>query len=258
MKSRKDPRQSFRLTRNGFRVRVSGHLFVAKIGDIRVRWSRALPSEPSSVTIIREPDGHYYASFVVDVPVTPLPVVVREAGMDVGLIRLATIATTDGMRTDIANPKHLGRKLRKLRRLEREKSRRQKGSVNRQRTRRKVATTHNQVARSRRDYHHKQAFSARCAGRPGEMVGGRRVRDREDHGGARYQIRHAHPARGVLRHHSVRRLRPPGGHHQGRHLRAVDRTGRPRAIDPAALPRARAAQPRRVRPHRGRQSISCR
>ncbi len=159
MKSRKDPRQSFRLTRNGFRVRLSGQLFVAKIGEIRVRWSRALPSEPSSVTIIREPDGHYYASFVVDVPVTPLPVVVREAGMDVGLIRLATIATTGGMRTDIANPKHLGRKLRKLRRLEREKSRRQKGSVNRQRTRRKVATTHNQVARSRRDYHHKQALA---------------------------------------------------------------------------------------------------
>ena len=159
MKSRKDHRQSFRLTRNGFSVRPNGRLFVAKVGTVRVRWSRNLPSEPSSVTIIREPDGCYYASFVVDVPMTPLPVVDREAGVDVGISRLATVATSDEVRTDLENPKHLGRKLRKLRRFEREKSRRQKGSANRDKTRRKVAIAHAKVARARRDYHHKQALA---------------------------------------------------------------------------------------------------
>jgi putative transposase len=159
MKSKKDHRQSFRLTRNGFRVRPKGRLFVGKVGEVRVRWSRDLPSEPSSVTIIREPDGHFYASFVVEVPPLSLPVVDREAGVDVGITRLATIAAIDGARTDIANPKHLGRKLRKLRRLEREKSRRQKGSNNRDKTRRMVAIQHGAVARARRDYHHKQALA---------------------------------------------------------------------------------------------------
>ena len=159
MKSRNDHRQSFRLTRNGFSVRPDGRLFVAKVGEVRVRWSRQLPSEPSSVTIIREPDGHYYASFVIDVAAAPLPVVDREAGVDVGIARLAMVATTDGARTEIQNPKHLGRKLRKLRRLEREKSRRQKGSANRDKTRRKIAIVHNEVARCRRDYHHKQALA---------------------------------------------------------------------------------------------------
>ena len=158
-KSRKDARQSFRLTRNGFSVKASGRLFVAKVGQVRVRWSRELPSAPSSVTIIREPDGRFYASFVVDVAVSPLPAVAREVGVDVGIARLATIAATDGGRSDIDNPKHLGRKLRKLRRLEREKSRRQKGSANRDKSRRKVAVAHNEVARSRRDYHHKQALA---------------------------------------------------------------------------------------------------
>lgn len=158
-KSRKDHRQSFRLTRNGFSLKANGRLFVAKVGEVRVRWSRELPSTPSSVTIIREPDGHYYASFVVDVAISPLPAVVREAGVDVGIARLATIATTDGGRSDIENPKHLGRKLRKLTRLEREKSRRQKGSANRDKSRRKVAVAHNEVARARRDYHHKQALA---------------------------------------------------------------------------------------------------
>lgn len=158
-KSRKDHRQSFRLTRNGFSIRDNGRLFVAKVGDVAVRWSRELPSTPSSVTIIREPDGHFYASFVVDVTATPLPVVNREAGVDVGIARLATVATTAGHRIDVANPKHLGRKLRKLRRLEREKARRQKGSANRDKSRRKVAIAHNEVARARRDYHHKQALA---------------------------------------------------------------------------------------------------
>jgi putative transposase len=134
-------------------------LFLAKVGDVRVRWSRPLPSESSSVTIIREADGHYYASFVVDVDTTPLPVVGREAGLDLGIARFATVADTDNGRTDIANPKHLGRKLRKLRRLEREKSRRQIGSANREKTRRKVAITHRKVARARRDCHHKMALA---------------------------------------------------------------------------------------------------
>lgn len=159
MKSRKDHRQSFRLSRNGFSVRDSGRLFVAKVGEVTVRWSRDLPSEPSSVTIIREPDGHYYASFVVEVTATPLQPVDREAGMDVGLARLATVATTDQARSHVENPNHIGRKQRKLRRLEREKSRRQKGSANRDKTRRKAAIAHAQVARARRDYHHKQALA---------------------------------------------------------------------------------------------------
>ncbi|MDT7769223.1 MAG: putative transposase [Mycobacterium sp.] len=159
MKSRKDHRQSFRLSRNGFAVRDSGRLFVSKVGEVRVRWSRDLPSQPSSVTIIREPDGHFYASFVVDVAASPLPGLEREAGMDVGIKRLATVVTSDGGRSDIGNPKHLGRKLRKLRRLEREKSRRQKGSNNRNKMRRKVAIAHNEVARARRDYQHKQALA---------------------------------------------------------------------------------------------------
>ncbi|MFY9920068.1 MAG: transposase, partial [Mycobacterium sp.] len=159
MKTKKDHRQAFRMTRGGFKIQPNNRVYLAKLGDVRVRWSRQLPSTPSSVTVIREADGRYYATFVVEVPRAPLPSVDREAGIDLGLTRLATIADTDGARTDIANRKHLGRKLRRLRRLEREKSRRQRGSANRDRTRRKIAIAHNNVARTRRDYHHKQALA---------------------------------------------------------------------------------------------------
>jgi putative transposase len=158
LRSRKDNRQSFRLTRNGFTIRPSRRLYLAKIGDVKVRWSRALPSEPSSVTIIREPDGHYYASFVVEIAPAPLPPASQAAGLDLGSARLATVATTTGNRLDIPNPKHLARKQRKLARLERQKARRAKGGKNRAKSRRAVAVQHGKVARARRDYHHKQAL----------------------------------------------------------------------------------------------------
>lgn len=154
-KSRKDNRQSFRLTSNGFSLRTDSTLYIAKVGNVRVRWSRDLPSTPSSVTIISEPDGHYYASFVVEREPQPLPETDQETGIDLGVSRLATCADTSGHRSDVANPKHLQAKQRKLRRLEREKSRRAKGGANRAKTRRKVAVQHGEVARSRRDYHHK-------------------------------------------------------------------------------------------------------
>lgn len=81
---RKHGRQSIRLTRNGFALHGE-RLYVAKVGDIRVEWSRDLPSVPSSVTVIREPDGRYYASFVVERGIARLPACDREVGIDLGL-----------------------------------------------------------------------------------------------------------------------------------------------------------------------------
>jgi putative transposase len=89
---RKHGRQSIRLTRNGFALHGE-RVYVAKVGDIRVEWSRALPSVPSSVTVNKEADGRYYASFVVEREATPLPPCDREVGIDLGL---ASLAVTSG------------------------------------------------------------------------------------------------------------------------------------------------------------------
>ena len=57
-RSRKDHRQSIRFTRNArFKVLPDGKLRLPGIGDVPVRWSRQLPCEPSSVTVIRDPAG---------------------------------------------------------------------------------------------------------------------------------------------------------------------------------------------------------
>jgi transposase len=65
-RSRKDRRQAIRFTANArFRVLPGGKLRLPKIGDVPVRWSRSLPSEPSSVTVVKDAAGRYFASFVV-------------------------------------------------------------------------------------------------------------------------------------------------------------------------------------------------
>jgi len=119
-----------RLTRNGFAFHGS-RLYLAKVGQVRVRWSRELLSVPSSVTIIREPDGRYYASFVVERDPTPLLPVPRTAGIDLGLVSFATIAASDGTIEILANPRHLRAAERRLVRARRQLSRKQKGSKNR-------------------------------------------------------------------------------------------------------------------------------
>jgi putative transposase len=150
---RKHGRQSIRLTRNGFALHGE-RLYVAKVGDITVRWSRPLPSVPSSVTVIREPDGRYYASFVVQRESTPLPASDREAGIDLGLASL--IVTSDG--AVIPNPRFLRRASRRLRRAQRVLSRRREGSANRARARRRVAVLHRKVRETRLDHAHKTAL----------------------------------------------------------------------------------------------------
>ena len=150
---RKHCRQSIRLTRNGFAMHGL-KLYVAKVGDIMVGWSRDLPSVPSSVTVIREPDGRYYASFVVERAATPLPLCDREIGVDVGLSHLAV--TSDG--EVIGNPRFMRAKERKLARAQRALSRKQKGSANRAKARQRVAVVHRKVRESRLDHAHKTAL----------------------------------------------------------------------------------------------------
>lgn len=150
---RKHGRQSIRLTRNGFCVRGE-RLYVAKVGEMRVRWSRPLPSVPSSVTVTREPDGRYYASFVVEREASPLSACDREVGIDVGLDRLAV--TSDG--EIVANPRFLRAKERHLARAQRALSRKQKGSRNREKARRRVAVLHRKVRETRLDHAHKTAL----------------------------------------------------------------------------------------------------
>ena len=151
-RSKRDRAQSIRFTRAArFRVTDAGRLRLPGIGDVPVRWSRALPGEASSVTVTVDAAGRYHASFVVEAEDQPLPPTGREVGIDLGLAHFAVLS--DG--TKVEAPRIARKAAAKLRTAQKELARRQKGSANREKSRRKVARAHARVADTRRDWLHK-------------------------------------------------------------------------------------------------------
>lgn len=150
-KSKRDTRQAIRFTRQAFSVQPSGRLHLARVGEIPVRWSRTLPSAPSSVTVVKDAAGRYFASFTVQTdPSEAPPGTDGEIGIDLGLTHFAVLS--DGRKID--NPRFLRRAEKRLRRSQRELSRKQNGSSNRDKARLKVARAHARVADARREFHH--------------------------------------------------------------------------------------------------------
>lgn len=151
-KSKRDNRQAVRFTANAnWRITTGGKLRLPKIGDVPVKWSRDLPSTPSSVTVVKDAAGRYFASFVVETDASEvLPETVPEVGIDLGLSHFAVLS--DG--TKIANPRFLRRAERRLKKAQRALSRKVKGSANREKAREKVARAHAKTADARREFAH--------------------------------------------------------------------------------------------------------
>ncbi|MEV6240872.1 RNA-guided endonuclease TnpB family protein [Lentzea sp. NPDC051838] len=152
-KSRKKVRASAEYTRSAFRWR-SGQLLLAKMtAPLAIVWSRPLPegSEPSTVTVSRDGAGRWFVSVLVETYVDHYAPVASAVGVDVGLNALVTLSTGE----KIANAQHEQRYRERLARAHRALARKQKGSANRQKTRRKIARLCARIADRRRDFLHK-------------------------------------------------------------------------------------------------------
>ena len=154
-RSRKDRRQAVRFTASArFKILPNGRLRLPKIGDVAVRWSRPLPGKPSSVTVIRDAAGRYFASFVIKTDPAAdaqrFPQAGPEVGIDLGLAAFAVLS--DG--TKVSAPRFLRRAEKKLGRLQRAHSRKHKGSRNKEKSRAALARAHATVADRRADFCH--------------------------------------------------------------------------------------------------------
>ncbi|MFC7014959.1 RNA-guided endonuclease InsQ/TnpB family protein [Streptomyces viridiviolaceus] len=151
-KSRKDTRQAVRFTANArWSITTGQKLRLPKIGDLKVKWSRSLPSTPSTVTVVKDSAGRYFASFVVETgPDEIWPQTTPEVGIDLGLGHFAVLS--DGRKID--SPRFLRRAAKRLRKAQRALSRKEKGSKNRDKVRIRVARAHARVADARREFHH--------------------------------------------------------------------------------------------------------
>lgn len=155
-RSLRDARQAIRFTANArFSMLPNGKLRLPKVGDVAVRWSRNLPCAPSSVTVIKDPSGRFFASFVVQTnsveDLDRFPASDTEVGIDLGLASFAVLS--DG--TVVENPQILRHAERKLKKAQHSLARKQNGSNNRRKAMLKVAKAHAHVADARRNFHHK-------------------------------------------------------------------------------------------------------
>ncbi len=143
-------------------------LFLSKVGNVEAVFHRPIPRDArlKTCTVVREPNDEWYASLVYEevVPLqgieiapiiasSPLPPV----GIDLGLNSLIT--TSDG--ESIPHPRFLRTAEKRLKHLQREFSRKRKGSKNQTKARRRLAVQHAKVARRRADFNHK--LSSRLA-----------------------------------------------------------------------------------------------
>jgi len=136
------------------RVTLEGSFVrVPKIGLIRARIHRAVEGQTKSATFKQQPDGHWYVAFVVEqaAPDRAERPVRTHVGVDLGLKTFAVMS--DGQ--SLANPRFYQTQMRKLRRAQRALSRCSKGSANRSKARRRLATLHQKVKQQRSDFLHK-------------------------------------------------------------------------------------------------------
>lgn len=146
-------RESFYLGVNSFRVNGQD-FYVPKLGQVKMAQGIRFPGKVRSVTVSQDGD-QWYASFLVqldDTWVYPNTCENQEVlGVDLGVKTLVT--TSDG--EYVENPRWLVRHERKLRRLQKNVSRKQKGSCNRRKAVKRLRTQHRRVRNARNDLLHK-------------------------------------------------------------------------------------------------------
>lgn len=130
------------------------HIYLPKVGWVRVVVHRPIEGEMKNCTVSKTKSGRYFISIQCEIE-TPDPEERDgpEVGIDLGLISFIT--TSDGEK--VPPPRYLRRAERRLRIRQRRLSRKARGSKNREKARQCVALQHEKVANQRQDFHHKQS-----------------------------------------------------------------------------------------------------
>ena len=153
-KSKKDNHKSYRsnyikTTAGGNITFANRHIKLPKLGFIKVRDKQIPQGRILNATVSQEPSGKYYVSLCcTDVDIKPLEKTGSMIGLDLGIKEFCI--TSNGEM--IENPKYLKKSLDKLAKLQRELSRKSKGSSNRNKARIKAARQFEKIANQRKDF----------------------------------------------------------------------------------------------------------
>ena len=125
------------------------YIKLPKLGKVKTK-NKLIPSgRILSVTVSQEPSGKYYVSLCcTEVEIPQYEKTGSVVGLDLGIKEFCI--TSNGEK--IENPKYLKKSLDKLAKLQRELSRKTKGSSNYNKARIKVARLHEHIANQRKDF----------------------------------------------------------------------------------------------------------
>ncbi|MCT1902835.1 IS200/IS605 family element RNA-guided endonuclease TnpB [Oceanobacillus sojae] len=147
-KSKKNPVQSYTTKYvNGNIAVFDKHIKLPKLGLVRMAKSREVEGRIMNVTVRRNPAGKYFVLILVEAEVEPHEKTGTSVGVDVGLTDFATLS--DG--TVYENPRFFRTLEKKLAKAQVILSRRQAGSANWQKQKRKVARLYEKIANKRKD-----------------------------------------------------------------------------------------------------------
>lgn len=148
-KSKRNRRRSYKSKRVGENIAVVGtKVKLPKLGLVKCAVSKEVKGRILSATVSQAPSGKYFVSLCcTDVEIAPLPSTGAVVGVDLGIKDLAI--TSDGVK--YLNNRYTYQAEKRLARLQRELSRKSKGSKRWEKQRIKVARLHEHVANQRRD-----------------------------------------------------------------------------------------------------------
>ena len=152
-KSKHDHRQSYKSKCVGTNIKVLDKAVqLPKLGLVKCRVSKAVKGRILSATVSQSPSGKYFVSICcTDVEISPMPFTGAVVGIDMGLKAFAI--TSDGV--EYPNHKYLAKSQKKLAKLQRQLSRKSKGSNRWEKARLQVARLHEHITNQRQDAAHK-------------------------------------------------------------------------------------------------------
>lgn len=136
----------------GFKIdEGNARIFLPKLGWLRYRKSRSVQGRPCNVTVSSRA-GRWYISIQTEREVeVPVPAVTSSIGIDMGIARFATLSDGSFWAPVSSFKQHEIR----LARYQRAMSRKQKGSKNWLKAKRRVQRQHSKIANVRNDFLHK-------------------------------------------------------------------------------------------------------
>jgi putative transposase len=155
-KKKGNARDSFRFRNELVKLLDRRHIHVSKIGRVRLKEPLRFIKDQRvvSLTVYREAD-RWFGSFLVEEPLaTPVPPTNPIVGVDLGVLTFATVS--DGFSYQrVAHTNALKSSLKRLQRLSRQQSRKERGSNSKKKATMKLARQHRRVKNIRETQIHK-------------------------------------------------------------------------------------------------------